>query len=193
MSTFCGEWWRLWIDRFLRNFLRICPGLAGAALKFFLIPFFVVHYGMFCFGHLTAVVGIFGGGGISLRAGSALAELWQPSFWIAVVAVFASHLYSFFANFIGEGEYKRANLMLLMHRPYGADRCHAYRDRGGCGTGDVARQSITDAVDPDSYKNVPGYSHARERTWQVVCNPSDAGLILTPPTTPLFENCEWRH
>ena len=23
------------------------------------------------------------------------------------------------ANFIGQGEYKRANLMLLMHRPYG--------------------------------------------------------------------------
>ena len=95
------------------------PQIAGAALKFFLIPFFVVHYGMFCFGHLTAVVGIFGSGGISLRAGSALAELWQATFWIAVAAVFASHLYSFFANFIGEGEYKRANLMLLMRRPYG--------------------------------------------------------------------------
>ncbi len=95
------------------------PQIAGAALKFFLIPFFVVHYGMFCFGHLTAVVGIFGGWGISLRAGSSLFELWQPSFWIAVAAVFASHLYSFFANFIGEGEYKRANLMLLMRRPYG--------------------------------------------------------------------------
>jgi len=99
--------------------LENLPRIGGAALKIFLIPFFVVHYGMFCFGHLTAVVGIFGGGGISLRAGTALAELWQPSFWIAVVAVFASHLYSFFANFIGEGEYKRANLMLLMHRPYG--------------------------------------------------------------------------
>ncbi len=95
------------------------PQIAGSALKFILIPFFVVHYGAFCFGHLTAVVGIFGSGGFGLRAGSALAELWQPSFWIAVAAVFASHLYSFFANLIGEGEYKRANLMLLMHRPYG--------------------------------------------------------------------------
>ena len=95
------------------------PQIAGAALKYFLIPFFVVHYGAFCFGHLTAVVGIFGSGGFGLRAGPALAELWQPSVWIAVAAVFASHLYSFIANFIGEGEYKRANLMLLMHRPYG--------------------------------------------------------------------------
>lgn len=95
------------------------PQIGGSVLKYILIPFFVVHYGMFCYGHLMAVVGIFGDGGISLRASSSLFEYWQPTFWIAVVAVFASHLYSFMANFIGEGEYKRANLMLLMHRPYG--------------------------------------------------------------------------
>ena len=95
------------------------PKIGGSILKFILIPFFVVHYGMFCYGHLMAIVSIFGGGGISLRASTALFEYWQPTFWIAVVAVFGSHLYSFMANFIGEGEYKRANLMLLMHRPYG--------------------------------------------------------------------------
>jgi hypothetical protein len=95
------------------------PQIAGSALKFFLIPFFVVHYGMFCYGHLMAVVGIFGDGGISLRPGSSLFEYWQPSLWIAVAAVIASHLYSFVANYIGDSEYKRANLMLLMHRPYG--------------------------------------------------------------------------
>jgi len=95
------------------------PQIGGSLLKYILIPFFVVHYGMFCYGHLMAVVGIFGDGGISLRASSSLFEYWQPTFWIAVVAVFGSHLYSFMANFIGEGEYKRANLMLLMHRPYG--------------------------------------------------------------------------
>ena len=95
------------------------PQIGGSVLKYILIPFFVVHYGMFCYGHLMAVVGIFGDGGISLRASTSLFEYWQPTFWIAVVAVFASHLYSFMANFIGEGEYKRANLMLLMHRPYG--------------------------------------------------------------------------
>lgn len=95
------------------------PRISGAALKSFLIPFFVVHYGMFCFVHLAAVVGIFGCGGISLQAGYSLFELWQPSLWIAVAAIFASHLYSFVTNFIGGGEYKRTNLMLLMMRPYG--------------------------------------------------------------------------
>ena len=95
------------------------PKIGGSILKYIMIPFFVVHYGMFCYGHLTAVVSIFGDGGISLRASTALFEYWQPTFWIAVAAVFGSHLYSFMTNFIGEGEYKRANLMLLMHRPYG--------------------------------------------------------------------------
>jgi len=95
------------------------PSISVNALKIFLIPFFVFHYGMFCFGHLTFVLAIFSDGSISLRSGSALAELWQNSFWIAVAAVFVSHLFSFFTNYIGNGEYKRASLFLLMHRPYG--------------------------------------------------------------------------
>ena len=95
------------------------PSGAGVALKFFLIPFFIVHYGMFCFGHLIAVLGIFSDTGMSLRAAFSLSHLWQISFWIAVAAIAGSHLFSFITNYIGGGEYKRANLVLLMHRPYG--------------------------------------------------------------------------
>ncbi len=95
------------------------PRIPGMTLKFVLIPFFIMHYGIFCFDHLTAVIGIFSNGGLGSGVGSALAALWQPAFWIAVVAVLASHLYSYYANFIGGGEYKRASLMLLMKRPYG--------------------------------------------------------------------------
>ena len=101
------------------EFSKNIPRVAGAALKFFLIPFFIVHYGMFCFGHLMAVLGIFSGTGMSLHAGTSLTELWQTSFWIGVAAIAGSHLFSFFTNFIGGGEYQRANLVLLMHRPYG--------------------------------------------------------------------------
>lgn len=99
--------------------IKSLPRMSASVFKFFLIPFFVVHYGMFCFGHLTAVVGFFSDTGISLGAGSSLAELWQTSFWIAVVGIAGSHLYSFYTNYIGGGEYKRASLLVLMHRPYG--------------------------------------------------------------------------
>ena len=95
------------------------PSITGVALKFFLVPFFIVHYGMFCFGHLMAVLGIFSDTGMSFRSGSSLPQLWQTSFWIAVAAIAGSHLFSFLTNYIGGGEYKRANLVLLMHRPYG--------------------------------------------------------------------------
>ncbi len=95
------------------------PGLSVSASKYLLIPFFVVHYGMFCFAHLTLVVDLFSDTSIGLAAASTLAELWQTSFWFAVVGIAGSHLYSFFMNYIGGEEFKRANLSLLMHRPYG--------------------------------------------------------------------------
>ena len=98
---------------------RSLPRISGDIFKFFLIPFFILHYGMFCLGHLTFVLAIFSDGGLSLRSGSALAELWESSFWIAVAAMFLSHLFSFFTNYIGAGEYKKASLFVLMHRPYG--------------------------------------------------------------------------
>lgn len=86
--------------------------------KLFLIPFFCVHYGMFCWGHLMAVVGFFGDSAPG-TAEAGLAELWRPGLWVAVAAIAASHLYSFATNYLGRGEYTRANLMLLMQRPYG--------------------------------------------------------------------------
>ena len=95
------------------------PKMSVGESKYLLILFFILHYGMFCFGHLTAVVEIFSDTSIGLTAGSTLAELWQTSFWIAVVGIAGSHLYSFFMNYIGGEEFKRANLSLLMHRPYG--------------------------------------------------------------------------
>ncbi len=39
------------------NVLRM--SVSGESEKWFYIPFFIVHYGLFCFGHLSAVTGIF--------------------------------------------------------------------------------------------------------------------------------------
>lgn len=89
---------------------------AASGMRLFLIPFFAVHYGLFCFGHYTAVVSIFGdlnGGG----GGPAFS--WPPELWIGVAAITASHLVSFWFNYIGQGEYQRTSLRELMHRPYG--------------------------------------------------------------------------
>jgi hypothetical protein len=97
---------------------NVPPG-AMRAIKFFIIPFFVLHYGGFCYGHLMAVTGFFSTAGFQGGARASLAQVWQWDFWIAVAAIGASHLFSFFNNYIGKNEYKQTSLFLLMQRPYG--------------------------------------------------------------------------
>lgn len=99
---------------------RITPALVSAnKTKIFLIPFFILHFGGFCFGHLSAVVFILGPAWADDNLFSALPPLTEPMFWIAVLAIFASHLFSFFVNFLGRGENRRTGLADLMQRPYG--------------------------------------------------------------------------
>jgi len=95
------------------------PRIDISAFKYFLIPFFVLHYGGFCYGHLMAVIGLFSDAGLSGGISYSLVQSWQPAFWIAVLAIAASHLYSFASNFIGKGEYRNTSLIALMQRPYG--------------------------------------------------------------------------
>ena len=95
------------------------PRVSVNSIKFFLVPFFTVHYGGFCFGHLSLLL-VFSSGGLApLGIASSTLDPWEPSFLIAVAAIFFSHLLSFFTNYIGNDEYKRASLILLMFRPYG--------------------------------------------------------------------------
>jgi hypothetical protein len=93
------------------------------AAKLFLIPFFVVHYGLFCFVHGIFVFDLLGGSfGLSGPF-----EFWSEAFerlraehlqW-AVLALGASHLLSFFTNFVYRGEYRHVSAPQLMIRPYG--------------------------------------------------------------------------
>lgn len=89
--------------------------------KWFLIPFFMVHYGLFCFGHLVAVTGLFSDSVDSLQYfyGVPAGEWGRAPLWIAITTIAASHLFSFFSNFIGAGEYRRTTANELMQRPYG--------------------------------------------------------------------------
>jgi hypothetical protein len=104
------------------NVLRMAACHTGA--KGFLIPFFIVHYGMFCFGHLMAVTSIFSetsGSGTAWQYffGIPIADAWKSPLWIALAAIAASHLYSFFTNFVAGGEHRRTTVSELMKRPYG--------------------------------------------------------------------------
>ena len=104
------------------NVLRMA--VSGGREKWFMMPFFAVHYGLFCFGHLMAIMGIFDPSGGSESAwqlffGMTPGEALKSPLWIGIFAIAVSHLFSFFGNFIGAGEYRRTSASELMSRPYG--------------------------------------------------------------------------
>lgn len=97
-----------------------------SAMKFFMIPFFAVHYFGFCAGHGFFVFSMFGReagvGGVGPGLFSSfemLPELLTGAFGLAALGLVLSHLYSFFTNYIGGGEYRRTLLPVLMFKPYG--------------------------------------------------------------------------
>lgn len=108
----------------LRMLLSSVDDPVSWGLKLFLVPFFIFHYGMFTFGHGVFVFSLFGVKELgSLGPNQEIARLAELLFsmnlGLPLAALFLSHLFSFFWNFIGRGEYRNANVMVLMFRPYG--------------------------------------------------------------------------
>ena len=93
-----------------------------AALKLFMIPFFAVHYFGFCAGHGVFVFSLFGNSaGFSgpFASFGRVPELLTGAFGLAALGLVLSHLYSFFANYLGNAEYRRTVVPVLMFKPYG--------------------------------------------------------------------------
>ncbi|MBI2438373.1 MAG: hypothetical protein HYV36_06135 [Lentisphaerae bacterium] len=91
--------------------------------KLLLIPFFCFHYGMFTMVHGMIALAIFGDPAMKSKT-SFSPELFlqivreQRLEW-AVLGLALSHLVSFALNYLWRGEYRTANLEMLMARPYG--------------------------------------------------------------------------
>lgn len=95
----------------------------GWLVKLFLIPFFCFHYGLFTLVHGVFVVGFFGG---AFRSGASPPDanfFWQAikqhHLQWAVAGLAVSHGFSLAVNYIGRGEYRRAQVRELMAQPYG--------------------------------------------------------------------------
>lgn len=108
-----------WVENVVVGVINVLRMIAGRGTgRLFLIPFFAVHYGMFCFGHYTAISHLFG---VDLVEAFAMpvAEALRSPMWIAVAGITLSHLFSFKFNFIDGKEYRRTGINRLMTRPYG--------------------------------------------------------------------------
>jgi hypothetical protein len=99
---------------------QIKPGRGGTT-KLFLIPFFIVHYGMFCFGHGVFIFFLFADDKMAAGDQGALGawDLLTGGMLLAIGLLAASHLFSFLRNFIAAGEFRRTHPAALMTRPYG--------------------------------------------------------------------------
>jgi hypothetical protein len=97
--------------------------LANHGSKLFYVPFFIVHYGMFCFVHGAFILAIFGresgGFGTFDELDNFRHVFSQQHLWWCVIALSASHLWSFVVNYIGRREYRRTAIPILMFQPYG--------------------------------------------------------------------------
>lgn len=96
--------------------------MVNHASKLFMVPFFMVHYGLFCFVHGAFIFVIFGreAGGFGPFGGfdNLMDVFSREHLWLAALALAASHLWSFFVNYLGHGEYRRTAVPLLMFQPY---------------------------------------------------------------------------
>lgn len=93
--------------------------------KLFLIPFFIIHYGMFVTVHGIFVLAFFGGVGAGALSGgfpgpaTFLHAVQGAGITLAALALVASHGFSFLFNYLGAGEYRTVPLEALMRGPYG--------------------------------------------------------------------------
>ena len=105
------------------NVLRMAfanpSNVASDVIKVFLIPFFVVHYGMFTMVHGMFVFALFGPGNTGFPTPTAVfSALRGAGIWYAALAIVASHGFSFVHNFLAGGEFRRASPQQLMSQPY---------------------------------------------------------------------------
>lgn len=80
----------------------------------FMAVFFSVHYGGFMFGHLMVLIALFGND-MSVNEVYMSLDRWT---WVAIVALFVSHAWSFVQNFLGQREYETLQAMGAMSMPY---------------------------------------------------------------------------
>jgi hypothetical protein len=98
-------------------------GPSSSTIKMTMIPFFLMHYGMFWVVHGIFVLILpqfqaFGGNGVEPGGGASF--LSDPlAFLIVLGGLFISHGVSYRLNYIGRGEYKRTTVARQMAAPYG--------------------------------------------------------------------------
>ena len=121
--------WRLsdvmvlyWAESAVIGFFNLCKiAVIGRWAALFAGPFFLGHFGAFMAVHFLFIYTLFVKGPAGMDdAGGSLSEVAAlfVALWPALLALFLSHAYSFFANFIGRREYRGRKVGDQMSEPY---------------------------------------------------------------------------
>jgi hypothetical protein len=112
-----------WAESAVIGFFTICKIIViGRWMALLAGPFFLGHFGGFMAIHFLFIYTIFVKGPEGMNAsGSDLSDVTRlfVILWPALAALVASHTYSFFANFLGRGEYRKSTVKEQMSKPYG--------------------------------------------------------------------------
>ncbi|MBT8081199.1 MAG: hypothetical protein KJO56_02100 [Gammaproteobacteria bacterium] len=94
----------------------------SAAESLFRPLFFVAHYGVFMLGHFMVLFGMYSGHIEDLGRSVAPADYYGLTLenlnWVALVALFISHGWSFVENYMGKREHERLTPSEAMALPY---------------------------------------------------------------------------
>ena len=106
-----------WLENVVVGFFNVLkmwlqPGRA------LLIPFFMVHYGLFMLVHGLAVVGLFLEPQSTADFVAAMTDRWV-TLGVALGLLVFEHGYSYYHSFLASGEYKEPSGIPQMLRPYG--------------------------------------------------------------------------
>jgi hypothetical protein len=110
-----------WAESAIIGFYTLCKiAVIGRWAALLAGPFFIGHFGGFMAVHFLFVYGIFVEGMQDGSSGGDLREVAAlfASLWPALLALFISHGYSFFANFLGRQEYRARTVRDQMGEPY---------------------------------------------------------------------------
>lgn len=102
-----------WAESAVTGFFNVMRmAKVGGPKAVAMVPFFLMHYGIFMLVHLIFILTFFG-----VMTGGLASLEWSAG--VALIGLFVSHGVSYWQNFVQAGEFKRTSVDELMMRPYG--------------------------------------------------------------------------